>query len=180
MPPARVRSVIAATFAVYLVGVARLTLWPEAFGSGTEDFVQAAIAWVRDHGLPITYAVVEAAANIALFVPFGVLAGFLVSRRRWWAVLAAGFATTVAIETSQLLFLPTRFASIQDVVVNTLGTGLGLMVLALALRTRGTGTAATPSRAEEDLRAQGQVPVGDTGDADLGVGGVKDVGPVTR
>lgn len=130
VPGIRTRRAVAAVFAVYLVGVARLTLWPEAFSDQTGDSIRTVIAWLTARGLPVTYAGVEAAANVALFVPFGVLAGLLVSRRRWWVVLAAGCATSAAIETSQLLFLPTRVATVQDVVLNALGTALGLLVLA--------------------------------------------------
>ena len=131
-----VRRVITIIFAVYLAGVARLTLWPEAFSYQTGDSIRTVIAWLTARGLPVTYAGVEAAANVALFVPFGVLAGLLVSRRRWWVVLAAGCATSAAIETSQLLFLPTRFPSLQDVALNTLGSAVGLQILGLARRAR--------------------------------------------
>jgi len=126
------RRATAVIFAVYLAGVARLTLWPEPFGPETVDAVQRAVVWLTARGLPFTYGVVEALANVALFVPFGLLAGLLVSRRRWWVVLTAGCATSALIETIQLLFLPTRVATVQDVVLNALGTALGLLVLARA------------------------------------------------
>jgi glycopeptide antibiotics resistance protein len=62
-----------------------------------------------------------------MFVPFGVLVGLLLVRR--WLVVALGCALSVAIETSQALFLPTRVADPRDVVMNTLGAALGVLLV---------------------------------------------------
>ena len=121
---------------VYLLVVTRITLWPqEAYGS-TLDVVRTVVAWLSDRGLPVTYAGVEAVSNVLMFVPFGVLVGLLV--RRLWVVVLLGCATSTAIELAQLAFLPSRFPTVQDVVMNTLGVVLGVVGLRLWSR-RTTG-----------------------------------------
>ncbi|MFI2753238.1 VanZ family protein [Cellulomonas sp. P22] len=121
-------------FVAYLALVARMTLRPEPADEETFDVVRAVIGWLAARGAPVTYDGVEAVSNVLMFVPFGVLAGLLVARGRWWVVLAAGCATSVAIETAQRLFLPTRVPTAQDVVLNTAGTAVGLVLLAAGLR----------------------------------------------
>lgn len=107
--------------------VVRLTLWPAPAPDDTFDVVRAVIGWLSDHGLPVTYAGVEAVANVLMFVPFGVLAGLLLTRR--WSVVLVAAGLSTAIEVSQRLFLPTRVPTVQDVVLNTAGAALGLLGL---------------------------------------------------
>jgi len=128
--PSRARWLVRAAMAGYLVVVARMTLGPQPADATTLSLVARAIAWLAGLGLPVTYGGVEAAANVALFVPYGVLGGLLVRRRRWWAVLVVASATSAAIETAQR-WLPTRYSTLQDWVLNTLGAALGLALLAL-------------------------------------------------
>jgi hypothetical protein len=131
--------------ALYLLGVARMTLWPDFARPDQLDALRVAVAWLAARGVPLTYDGVEAAANVVMFVPFGVLGGLLVARPRRWAVVVAGCATSAAIETSQLLFLPTRVATLQDVALNTLGAAIGLVSLALVSTRGATATPTTRS-----------------------------------
>ncbi|MEZ0446846.1 VanZ family protein [Cellulomonas sp. ICMP 17802] len=128
------RRVTVAVFVVYLVGLARVTLWPQLGPDDGFDLVRTVLAWLGSHGVGLTYSVTEFVANIVLFVPFGVLVGLL-TRLRPWAVVALGLATSAAIELAQLLFLPDRVADVRDLVANTLGTAVGVAVL-LAVRAR--------------------------------------------
>lgn len=130
---ARLRRWTWVAFVAYLALVARMTLRPEPADEETFDVVRAVIGWLAAHGAPVTHDGVEAVSNLLMFVPFGVLAGLLVARGRWWVVLVAGCGTSVAIETSQRLFLPTRVPTVQDVVLNTAGTAVGLALLAAGL-----------------------------------------------
>lgn len=130
---------------VYLALVARLTLWPAPAPSSTFDVVRAVLDWLSGWGVPITYAGLEAGANVVMFLPFGVLVGLLV--RRSWLVVVLGFALSATIELAQLLFLPSRVPTVQDVVLNTLGAALGVLGLRLvrsvAARREAAATRAT-------------------------------------
>ena len=131
----RARRLVQAGLAGYLVVVALMTLGPQPADDATLGLVARAVAWLAGLGLPVTYAGVEAIANVVLFVPYGVLGGLLVRRGRWWAVLVVASATSAAIETAQRA-LPTRYPTLQDWLLNTLGAALGLALLALVLRHR--------------------------------------------
>jgi len=130
------RRLVVVALAVYLAVVARLTLWPAPAPASTFYLVRELLAWLSRAGVPLTYAGLEAGANVLMFVPFGVLVGLLV--RRGWLVVALGLCLSAAIELTQLLLLPTRVATVQDVVLNTLGAALGVLGLqaARALMTR--------------------------------------------
>lgn len=120
---ARRAGLVAATVA-YLAVVGYVTLTPDPSGWGPDTVIGRALSWLGLHGLPQAYAVAEAAANVAMFVPFGVLAWLWLRRR--WAALLLGVATSSAIELCQWAFLPSRYPSAQDVVMNSLGTLLGV------------------------------------------------------
>jgi len=81
------------------------------------------------------YVALEFTANVAMFVPFGMLVWVALARPRWWIVMLLGFATTVTIELVQRT-LPSRYSTLSDVIANTLGTAIGLLLVrALADRT---------------------------------------------
>lgn len=82
-------------------------------------------------GLPsslVTFDRVELAANVAVFVP--PLAATLLLRPRWRWVdgVAYGFGASLAVELVQALFLSARWATVSDVVANTLGAALGAAI----------------------------------------------------
>lgn len=128
------RRALVALLVVYLAAVAWVTLRPDLAPDSAFDAVRAAAAWLQARGVPVTFALVEALANVVMFVPFGLLVGAL--QRRTWLVVAAGCLTSALIETLQLAFLPTRVATLQDVAMNTLGALLGVVALRLAARRR--------------------------------------------
>ena len=119
----------------YLGVVAVVTLRPAPPDDATLGLARRVIDGLRDAGLPVTFEGVEAAANVAMFVPFGVLVGLLL-RRPWWVVVLLGAATSGLIETVQV-WLPTRYSTLQDVVMNTLGAAVGVLGLRLVRRRRG-------------------------------------------
>lgn len=121
--------------AVYLVAVGVVTLRPAPEDDETLGVVRRVIAWLAQTGLPVTFDGVEAVANVVMFVPFGVLVTLLL-RRPWWVVVLLGAATSGLIETVQR-WLPTRYPTVQDLVMNTLGAAVGVGVLVLVVRVRG-------------------------------------------
>ena len=66
----------------------------------------------------------ENVANIAMFVPLGVLFPARWPRRRRWTI-PAGVALSAGIELTQLLFLSWRSPSLIDICWNSLGAVLG-------------------------------------------------------
>jgi glycopeptide antibiotics resistance protein len=146
IPRLRTRAVTWVAFACYLVVLGWLTFTPRPDNTTAFGWVRRAIDQVAAHGIPLTFAVAEATGNVLLFVPFGALAGALAGRRRWWVVLLAGSATSAAIELIQLA-IPGRWTTLQDWILNTLGTGAGLVMLALVgrRRTRPAATQKSPA-----------------------------------
>lgn len=112
-----------------------MTLWPDP-GDPGDGWPSATLAWLHALGLPhaVDMVAVEAAANVAMFVPLGALLA-LATRLRPGAAVAVGAAFSVLIELTQLTLLPHRFATVQDVVMNSLGALLGV-ALAVALQAR--------------------------------------------
>jgi glycopeptide antibiotics resistance protein len=84
-----------------------------------------------------SYVIFEFLANIALFVPLGLLvaAGWRQTNAGW--VILLGFAASVTIELVQTL-LPSRVPTLSDVVANTLGTVIGCCMARLFARRRPT------------------------------------------
>ena len=81
----------------------------------------------------LTYDVVEFTANVALFMPLGVLLALALPRRRALVVPVA-LAVTMIIELGQAAFLAERTASLRDIFANTLGAALGLLIVVIAER----------------------------------------------
>ena len=75
--------------------------------------------------------------NLLAFMPLGLLLPICFRRVNWLAVIAAGFALSVAIESAQLglslyLGFGYRAADVDDVIVNVAGTVLGLALFGIA------------------------------------------------
>ncbi|MBO3096368.1 VanZ family protein [Cellulomonas dongxiuzhuiae] len=155
-PPGRVTPVtgrarrwLRVALVVYLAAVGVVTLRPAPPDDATLGLARQVIAWLEATGLPVSFPGIEAAANVVMFVPFGVLVGLLL-RRPSWVVVLLGAATSGLIETVQR-WLPTRFPTLQDVVMNTLGAAVGVLVLTLAVRLR-AGRAAAEAEGATRLR----------------------------
>lgn len=129
VPSPRPRLLVAA-FAVYIVLLAWIILW------------KLEVPWIGEAaGLPRPLKLVpflpsgdaggsrplEVVANVLLFVPFGIYLGVL-TRWRWWAVLAAAAGFSLALEVTQHLISVGSFDS-TDVIVNTAGGLLGFVLV---------------------------------------------------
>lgn len=157
---ARTRTVLLRVLLVaYLLVVLRLTLWPRLGDEPAFDWLDSVLAWAHAHGLPqaIGVPVVEAVANVVMFVPFGLLVPPVTGVRLRVAVLL-GAGSSALIELSQLAFLPERVPTLQDVAMNTLGAATGVALLALLARR----TAARTARTARTAVAGGQDAAGDT------------------
>ena len=123
----------------YLVLLAFIAFWPVPVDREAHDWLLAVIDWLQVHGAPgwVRYDLVEFVANIALFVPVGLFVMIMAGVRGWWLAVLVGFAASCTIELGQLIFLPDRFATLSDVLANTIGAAVGaVLALALLRRTR--------------------------------------------
>jgi glycopeptide antibiotics resistance protein len=77
----------------------------------------------------------EFIANIALFVPFGLLLSTAAPKLTWWSVVAVGCLTSVGIELIQI-GIPSRFPTVSDVIANTAGTAIGVGLIIWRRRAR--------------------------------------------
>jgi glycopeptide antibiotics resistance protein len=100
------------------------------------DTLDVVSSGIRDAGgsLWTGYLNLEFGANIALFVPFGLLLALVLRPGRWWAAVLGGFGFSLVAEITQGVFLPGRSATLSDVVANTAGTLVGACLAVLLSR----------------------------------------------
>ncbi|MDJ0347984.1 VanZ family protein [Cryobacterium sp. PH29-G1] len=125
----------------YLVALSLIAFWPTPVDRGAHESISSVVFWLHEHGVPawLGYNTIEFGANIALFIPVGLLIVVLAGSHRWWFGPLIGTLVSCAIELGQLVFLPERFATVNDVVANGLGASLGtLLALGLLRLTLGT------------------------------------------
>lgn len=125
----------AALLALYGVVVALVVFWPTPVDRDYQDAIIRLLSVLHRHGVPewFGYRALEFSGNVAIFVPLGFLVFFVLPRRRWWLALLIVPALSVTIECTQALLLAQRFATVSDVVSNSLGAVIGVL-LALLLR----------------------------------------------
>ena len=114
---------------LYLVALGLVVFLPADDADRVTGLVAWAAEFVASLGAPREPAeiVLEFVANVALFVPFGVLVLLAFPRARWWVVLI-GCLTSIGIELVQLA-IPSRVSTVSDVVANTVGTALGVALV---------------------------------------------------
>jgi glycopeptide antibiotics resistance protein len=124
--------------AAMFVPLALVAFWPKPVDQPFQGELASILAFFHAHGIPawFNYKFVEASANVALFVPLGVVASLAFAKKRWWQIGAFGLMVSGCIELGQLLFLHDRFASLQDIVTNTSGAVIGGLLAMAALKRR--------------------------------------------
>ncbi|EYT63834.1 MULTISPECIES: VanZ family protein [Curtobacterium] len=127
------RLLLLALTAGYAWVIWRMTLTPQVFTSAQNSLVLHAIAWVQQlpHGAWFTYERTEFLANIAMFVPVGMLAALWLPRRWWILGALVAVALSTGIEFAQATYLPYRVADPRDVLSNGLGGLLGATLVGL-------------------------------------------------
>ena len=121
----------------YLITLLLITWLPGDEATKVTGIVATLATWLGPLGVPfsVAYPVMEFLANIALFVPFGLLSAVSWPALSRWSIFAAGFATSGVIELVQLM-LPTRYPTVSDLIANTLGAAIGCGVAAFFHRLR--------------------------------------------
>jgi glycopeptide antibiotics resistance protein len=126
---------VSIAFALCLLALLLVTLTPTPVDQPFEKLLTRLISELHERGLPrmIGYGEIEFGANVAMFVPIGFLTALLLPRRFAWVAILVGPLLSAVVETTQLVFLPARYASVLDVVANSAGSLLGVGIAA-ALR----------------------------------------------
>ena len=122
----------------FLAFLALVGFWPSPVDQPVQRQVAGFLFFIHSRGVPgwIGYGFVEASANVALFVPVGIMAALAFPGRPWWQIGALGLLVSGFMELGQLLFLHSRFPSPLDLATNTTGCLLGFLLAALFLRPR--------------------------------------------
>jgi VanZ family protein len=123
--------------AVIIAVIAVIVFWPGPPDPSGQNALEHFLYLAHANGLPrrITFNLVQNLANVAMFLPLGLL-GSLALRRRNYLVVLYGALASGLIELTQLLLLPDRVASMQDVLSNTAGVLIGFLLSIPALRRR--------------------------------------------
>lgn len=128
------RRLLLVSFVVYLILLAWTILWKlEVPFVGRDELRSIKLIPYVAGGAAGASDPVEVAANIALFVPFGVYLGLLAPTWSWWRTAAVFAGASVVLETLQYLFA-VGSSDITDVIDNVAGGLVGVALVALARR----------------------------------------------
>jgi glycopeptide antibiotics resistance protein len=122
---------VAATLGLAHLGVVLgVVLRPKELDAGVRPDIRHLLEHLVALGWPgfLTYAWLESAMNVVLFVPLGFTASLLFPRRWWWLAVPLGGAVAAAAEWWQAVFLPARQSSPADVVADTAGAAIGALL----------------------------------------------------
>lgn len=134
-PVSAARVSVAAITALYAAGIAANTVFP------------IYLAWPHSNDpepLPLNlipvvgYEAADAALNVIVFVPIGILLSLILRSPRWWRIVLVGASISLSIEMTQ--FITAQFAhgghiaDINDFLSNTLGAAAGYVIYALLMR----------------------------------------------
>jgi VanZ family protein len=125
-----VRATARVLLAPYLAALALIVFLPARDAGRVTGIVGWAADLVAMWGVPREPAAIvfEFLANVALFVPFGLLVAAAAPRWSPWAIIVLGLLASVAIELVQL-GIPSRVSTVSDVIANTAGAAFGCTIV---------------------------------------------------
>lgn len=124
------RGVTVLLLVAYIIAAAAVLLYPKPVEAPYDAGLFRLLHHLHAHGVLafVGYDFIETSANVVMFVPLGVLLTMIFPLRLAWLSVLIGFASSSAAELTQLLFLPDRFASVDDVIANTSGAIIGTII----------------------------------------------------
>lgn len=127
------RAIIAFLAIGYGAFLAFVVFWPSPIDKPVAAQLSKAIALMHRHGVPafVDYGFIEFTANIALFIPVGLLFGLMIPLRWWPVALVLGPLLSAGIEFAQGMLLSERYSSMYDVIANSIGATIGVMAAVL-------------------------------------------------
>ena len=122
----------------YLVALALIVFLPARDAGRVTGIVGLAADLVAMWGVPREPAAIvfEFLANVALFVPFGLLVSAAAPKWSPWAIITLGCLVSITIELVQL-GIPSRFATLSDVIANAAGATIGCFIVKRSRMSRG-------------------------------------------
>lgn len=118
----------------YLIVLITTSLWPKPVdGEGllatiTREVLRFTSSY--DSLKWIQYNQLEAIANVLLYVPLGIFLVMFWPKAKIWLLALIPALISLFVEGSQRLFLPDRYATLNDVLFNALGGVLGIVIAA--------------------------------------------------
>ncbi|WP_396644936.1 VanZ family protein [Microbacterium sp.] len=142
-----------------LAVVLAATLSPTPIDQGYEGAIARVLSVLHRNGVPdwFGYRWVEFTANVAMFVPLGFFLSIVFPTRFRWIALPLIPSVSFALETLQFFVLPRRFATVNDVIANTIGGWTGIALAALIV----AAVHVRDRRVVEQWRARNLVSVGE-------------------
>ncbi|GAA3906830.1 VanZ family protein [Microbacterium invictum] len=115
--------------------LAFVVFWPSPIDQPVAGLIDRVIAELHERGVPgfVDYAFIEFTANIALFIPVGLLFGLALPMTWWAAMFLLGPVLSGMIELIQMTVLSARYATVSDLIANSVGATIGVL-LVLILR----------------------------------------------
>jgi len=119
----------------YGLFIALVAYWPNPVDRSLRPRIDRVLAAFhrRDLFQWFGYDQLEWSSNVAFFVPLGLLLVLLLGGHRWWAAVVISVMVSCTIEAGQALFLPARYATVDDLAANALGALVGALAGALVL-----------------------------------------------
>jgi len=130
------RLLIAATgLGLCLAVVLMATLSPTPIDQGYESAIERVLSVLHRNGVPgwFGYRWFEFSANVLIFVPVGFFLALVFPTRFLWLSIPVVPALSGSLELAQYFVLPARFATVNDVIANSLGGWLGLAGAAIVV-----------------------------------------------
>jgi VanZ family protein len=130
-----VRQITTVLLILYGLAVLFVVAWPTPVDDSSRGLIFRVLRVLHRNGVPefVNYNVIEFTANIAMFVPLGLLFALLFGPRWWWAAILACVGLSASIELYQYLLLPDRYATLRDVIANSTGGTLGAVLALLPM-----------------------------------------------
>jgi VanZ family protein len=129
--PHRSSRVARSLLVAYLLVPAALTLSADSPSAALRDFYELAdrlVDRMTSGRVDLSINDAEALANVALFVPIGLLMRPSLPRAPLSLLLLAAALGSLAIEVAQYALLPDRIPSLIDVLLNAAGAAVGLVL----------------------------------------------------
>lgn len=112
-----------------LAPLALVAFWPNPVDQPVQVQLTMFLRILHSHGIPagFNYQFIEASANLALFMPLGIVSRLAFPAVPWWRIGALGLLISGCMELGQFLFFHNRFASPLDLVTNASGAVIGAL-----------------------------------------------------